>query len=198
MHVYLHSTAVGLFAVPKLHQLDFLDGNGKTVRLIRTVATNWKTVAIILHFKYHYIDWIERANHYQEVSACRAMFSEWLDGKGRRPTNWNTLIKALRETDLSEIASDLEYVLGMIVTIQLPVVKCPKVTILFLVCACIISILGIIPYSQKIWQFGSMPFKICQIFHCVHVCMVIPYHTAKFQFANNISGYMVSHLQCLR
>ena len=165
-----------------MHQLDFLEGNGKTVRLIHTVATDWITVANRLYFEYYDIIRIERDNDYQAVSACVTMFREWLDGKGRQPTTWNTLIKALRETGLSEIASDLEYVLGMIVTIQLPVVKFSKVTILFLVCACIISILGIIPYSQKIWQFGSMPFKICQIFHCVHVRMVIPYHTAKFQF----------------
>ena len=41
-----------------------------------------------------------------------------------------------------------------------------------------------IPYSRGI-KFGSMPLnrqiKIRQIFLCMHVRMVIPYHTAKFK-----------------
>ena len=116
MHVYLHSTTI---VPPKMHQLDFLERNGKTVRLIHTVATNWKTVADRLYFKNYDINRIERANHSRKVSACRAMFNEWLNGEGRQPATWNTLIKVLREANLSEIVSDLKDVLGMIVNYQL-------------------------------------------------------------------------------
>ena len=42
-----------------------------------------------------------------------------------------------------------------------------------------------LPCSQKIQRFSIMPFncqiKIRQIFYCMHVRMVIPYHAAKFK-----------------
>ena len=41
------------------------------------------------------------------------MFSEWLEGKGRTPTTWETVIKALEEADLGEVAQDLKEVLGV-------------------------------------------------------------------------------------
>ena len=43
----------------------------------------------------------------------------------------------------------------------------------------------ILLYSQKIWRFDCQ-IKIGQIFHRMHVCMAIPYHTAKFKSANTI------------
>ena len=56
---------------------------------------------------------IKRDNHFQSVDACHAMFSEWLEGKGRTPTTWETVIKALEEADLGEVAQDLKEVLGV-------------------------------------------------------------------------------------
>ena len=41
------------------------------------------------------------------------MFSEWLEGKGRTPTNWETVIKSLEEAELGEVAQDLKEVLGV-------------------------------------------------------------------------------------
>ena len=49
-----------------------------------------------------------------------------------------------------------------------------------------------LPYSQKIWWFGSMPFnrqiKIRQMFFFphMHVCMAITYHSAKFKSTNSV------------
>lgn len=41
------------------------------------------------------------------------MFTKWLEGKGRKPTNWDTVIKTLDEASLGEIAQDLKQVLGI-------------------------------------------------------------------------------------
>ena len=98
--------------IPKLHQLDFLEGNGRAVRVIDTAAAIWDKVALRLHFEHHDITRIERDHHQQSVLACQTVFGEWLEGKGRQPTSWDTLIKALREAGLSEIVSDLECVLS--------------------------------------------------------------------------------------
>lgn len=36
---------------------------------------------------------------------------EWLAGVGRKPTNWTTLITALKEAELSEVANDLNAII---------------------------------------------------------------------------------------
>lgn len=42
-----------------------------------------------------------------------AVFTEWLEGKGRKPTTWETLITALKEGEFLTVASDLEIVFGV-------------------------------------------------------------------------------------
>ena len=98
--------------VSELHQLDLLERNGRTVRVIDAAAAIWDKVALRLHFEHHDITRIERDHHQQSVLACQTVFGEWLEGKGCQPTSWDTLIKALREAGLSEIVSDLECVLS--------------------------------------------------------------------------------------
>ena len=102
---------VNLSSKPRLYELDRIRGNGKTVNVISRTAAVWENVATRLHFEGHEIKCIERDNHLS-VNACCAMFSEWLEGKGRKPINWNTVINALDEANLGETALDLKHVLG--------------------------------------------------------------------------------------
>ena len=73
----------------------------------------WERVATRLHFEGHEITCIKRDNPIRCEDACHAMFSKWLEGKGRTPTNWDTVIKALEEANLGEVAVDLKEVLGV-------------------------------------------------------------------------------------
>lgn len=100
-------------AKPTLHQLDLVEGNGRTVRVIRCVAASWEQVAARLHFEPSDISRIERDNPNQCQAACQKMFSEWLAGESLKPISWNTLIKALNEADFSEIASDLGIIINV-------------------------------------------------------------------------------------
>ena len=88
-----------------------MEGNGKVVKVIDSVAARWEKVAMRLHFNHHVIECIRRDNHHQTTPSCQKMFAEWLDGSGRKPVNWQTLITALQEADFSELASDLQVVL---------------------------------------------------------------------------------------
>ena len=97
---------------PRLYELDLKKGNGKTIRLIRRTAADWEQVATRLHFEVHDIRSL-RADHCKTFDTCREMFMEWLEGKGRSPKTWETVIKALEEADLSEVACDLKDVLGV-------------------------------------------------------------------------------------
>ena len=96
---------------PKLHHLDFIEASGKTVKVIEQAASKWEKVATRLYFESHDISRIRKDYHQQTIDACRTVFIEWLQGKGRKPTSWDTVIMALKEADLSELAGDLKVVL---------------------------------------------------------------------------------------
>ena len=104
---------INLSSKPRLYELDHIIGNGKTVKIISRTAAVWESIATRLHFKGHEIMCIKRDNHFQTEDACRAMFTKWLEGKCRKPTNWDTVIKVLKEVSLGEIVQDLKQVLGI-------------------------------------------------------------------------------------
>lgn len=51
--------------------------------------------------------------HHQTYQACCSMFGEWLEGKGRKPITWETVINVLEEVEKFEVARDLKDVLGI-------------------------------------------------------------------------------------
>ena len=80
------------------------------MKVINKTAHVWKQVATRLHFEGHDISRIEKDER-QAEGACRTMFVEWLEGKGRTPTTWGTVLQALNEAEQGELAKDLEEVL---------------------------------------------------------------------------------------
>ena len=98
-------------AVPRLHQLDLMECDGKTVSVIRRAAGIWEQFATRLHFEHSDINRIRSDNPCQCRVACWKVCSEWLEGAGRKPISWETIIKALIECELSEIAGDLKHII---------------------------------------------------------------------------------------
>ena len=97
-------------SLPEWHQLDLIEGNGKTVRMIEQAAAKWNKLATRLYFEPQDISRIRNDVHHQSIDACETVLSEWRQGKGRRPITWDTVIKALEEAVLSELAADLKVV----------------------------------------------------------------------------------------
>ena len=110
-----YTPSPALASKPHLHELDLITGKGKTVNVIDTAACVWEKVATRLYFEGHDISRIQR-NKPQAEDACRTMFVEWLEGKGRTPTNWETILQALDEAKQGELAKDLKEVLDTIAT----------------------------------------------------------------------------------
>lgn len=79
--------------------------------MIDQAAAKWEKVATRLYFESHDISRLREDFPQQSIKACRTVFMEWLQGRGRKPTNWSTVIEALREADLSELATDLKILL---------------------------------------------------------------------------------------
>ena len=105
--------SLNITSIPKLHELDRIEGNGKVVKVIEHVASTWNKVALRLHFNYHDVNRISRDFHQQSVQAISAVLTEWLEGKGRKPVTWETLILALKEGEYLTIANDLEVIFGV-------------------------------------------------------------------------------------
>ena len=96
---------------PKFHEISYLNRGGKTLKLIDKVASEWERVATNLYFEHYDIRCIKRDHPKDCKSACLAMFGEWLEGKARLPTTWETLIKAFNEADISEVATDVNIII---------------------------------------------------------------------------------------
>ena len=110
MDVGHHSTEV-LMRKPELHELDLLKGKSKTVTIIDSVASKWDKLAIRLYFGGEDIRRIQRSSQHQSDTACRNVFIDWLGGNGREPITWETLIEALKEAGLTELAKDARDIL---------------------------------------------------------------------------------------
>ena len=103
-----------LSSVPEWHHLDLIEGNGKTVRVVKTGTAYWENIATRLYFTADDINRIKKDHHQQSERACQTVFMEWLQGNDqlRRPISWYIVIMALKEADLSELAANLEVVLS--------------------------------------------------------------------------------------
>ena len=101
-----------LSSVPQWHHLDLIEGNGKTARVMKKGAAHWEKIATRLYFTADDICRIKKDHHQQSEGACQTVLMEWLQGKNhlRKPITWNTVINALKEADLSELAADLEII----------------------------------------------------------------------------------------
>ena len=93
---------------PEFHELDLFERHGKKLELIKHIAGKWERVATRLHFPPETIEVTTRDYCHQCDAACRSMFTRWLNGEGRKPITWGTLIIALNEADLSSVAQELD------------------------------------------------------------------------------------------
>ena len=109
---FFHTELPTLSSKPKLYHIDLIEDNGKKVRVIKQSASSWEEVATRLEFESHDISRLQSDYHSQCLKACRTVFTEWLNGKGRKPVTWETVIKALEEADLSEVAEDLKNIIS--------------------------------------------------------------------------------------
>jgi hypothetical protein len=97
--------------MPRLHQLQRLCGDSVVVNIIRAVAPSWEKSALYLTIERNMIDiWKRNADEVED--ATRTLFGHWLNGNGRKPISWKTLIQALHESNLPIIATQVEEILS--------------------------------------------------------------------------------------
>ena len=57
------------------------------------------------------ISGIEREKKDNAKEINQAILEKWIGGKGRQPVTWDTLVKSLRDIDLTVLADEIEIVL---------------------------------------------------------------------------------------
>jgi GH24 family phage-related lysozyme (muramidase) len=97
--------------MPRLHQLQRLCRGSIVVNVIEKVTPSLEEFALCLEMEGDMIDIWKRDAPNQAKEAARKLFVHWLNGNGRKPISWKTLIQALNENDLPIIATQVEEIL---------------------------------------------------------------------------------------
>ena len=97
---------------PLLRQLHRVSSAEGTVKIKEGVAAEWKELAIQLDFQPGTIKIIRKDNDSCE-DAFDDLMSRWLEGAGRQPVSWGTLLLALKEANFKTLASDVKGVLNL-------------------------------------------------------------------------------------
>ena len=85
----------------------FVGVGGRPVRVMENVCADWEELSLALHFHGGVIRAMERNQHFQVGAACLTILQRWLDGEGRQPVTWETLIGCLEDIGHCTLASDL-------------------------------------------------------------------------------------------
>ena len=101
--------------IPNLHYLDILKSkDGKEIRIMESVASEWEELAIRFGFEKTRICNIRRGAFFQIETACFNMFTRWLNGEhDLKPPTWYNLIQCLEDIDeFKNLARDVKEALS--------------------------------------------------------------------------------------
>lgn len=84
--------------------------SGKRVDVIECLASKWKEFGMLLDFDAtgNALDIIERDHKiYGCTECCKAMFTLWLQGKGRQPVTWAALFELLKDFEQTQLLDEV-------------------------------------------------------------------------------------------
>ena len=74
------------------------------------MASYWRDLGILLDFDKSgaELDNIDKKHLGDPVPCCQTMFQHWLNGNGRGPHSWRTLIELLEDSDQEVLAGEVQ------------------------------------------------------------------------------------------
>lgn len=96
---------------PTMKELSVLKSSKshQKVKIIETLAPNWRSVGLQLSLKSERLDIIDANNPRDVRKCCERMFEEWLHSPS---ASWKTLITVLEDLDYNVLAGDVEEILN--------------------------------------------------------------------------------------
>ena len=86
----------------------FVGVSGRPVRVVEEVCADWEKLALVLEFRGGVIRAVRESERLLVEPACRRILERWsVDGEGRQPVTWETLIECLEDIEYGTLASDL-------------------------------------------------------------------------------------------
>ena len=103
---------------PTIKQLTLLKSScGQRLEIIKTIAPKWKKFGI--HFDFdeqgHTLDIIGKNHSLDSTECCTEMMKKWLEGMGRQPATWATLIELLKDAEYNDLAHQVEDMLPIVI-----------------------------------------------------------------------------------
>ena len=83
---------------PTLEDLQF--------HVVENVYDSWERIGHYLGLEQSVLNLV-KVEHHQMDARCLAVFRKWLAGSGKVPKTWNTVLEALRLSDLKPIANEV-------------------------------------------------------------------------------------------
>ena len=95
---------------PTLHGLRHFPVTNGYVDIAVEIGTNYEKFGTLLleDKKGNKVDSIAKSKHYIPVDITVEILKQWLQGKGRKPVTWKTLVKCLQDTNLNALADDMQ------------------------------------------------------------------------------------------
>ena len=100
------SSARSLTSKPTLPQLlNLKTSSGSTVRVVQQIGTHYSTLGPLLLDDVNgaVIPAITNQHHHNAVAINQEILTQWLQGQGKLPVTWSTLLDVLRDAGLSEL-----------------------------------------------------------------------------------------------
>ena len=89
--------------------------SGKRVEIIKAIAPDWSRFGI--HFDFdetgQTLKCIAKEHPFNPIDCCTQMMREWLEGRGRQPATWATLIDLLKDAEMNDLAQQVEEIVAV-------------------------------------------------------------------------------------
>ena len=82
----------------------FVGVSGMVFELVKEVSTDWEKLALAFHLRGEII---REQSQFQVEAACHNILQRWLNGEGRQPVTWGTLVDGLEDIGYGTLAGYL-------------------------------------------------------------------------------------------
>ena len=97
-----------------LQLIKWVDARGKTqrFRLMEKISGEWRSIGTLVDLSFSQLDSIAAEHHHKQIDCCRTVLRLWMENPPEDyPATWRGLLELLCDSELRQVATDLEDVL---------------------------------------------------------------------------------------
>ena len=92
------------------HLIELPCKGGGSIKTVQQCSSKYYNIGVFLlsDFNAHIVQSLVMEHKNVNEDIMKAVFKKWIDGTGKTPISWNTLIKVLRQVELGTLADELQ------------------------------------------------------------------------------------------